>query len=581
MERTQNRWWDGLLCGCLILLSVIISFPFAEMGFNDDFSYVKTAFDYAQTGHLIYNGWAAPMLGWQAVWGSWFIKLFGFSFSAVRWSMLPVSLATAWLFFAVLTRFRISRRNAYFGTLLFGFSPLFIPLAASFMTDMSCEFVLLLCIYLCQRAVAAKTDAATIGWVAAAATTNAIGGTARQITWLGILVMVPATAWLLRKCRGVLIAGFIFWCLGAAFIFACVRWLNRQPYALPEEVLPQAKFSLAFMASRVGLDLIKEYFFLALLTLPILVAWMLRMKKLRLLPLAVILVLTGAFQFSSLKFNRDYHLLPWLHDFVGDLGLNSGDRFSWFLGRAPVVMNNQTRYMLSYIIMVIGVVFIVDLLRDRKGGAIKESIANWLKADPNLPSNQEFWILVPFFVAYFVLLIPRSIDSQVLDRYLFVPLPFVILWLLQLYQRRFSQPLPLISYAILAVIALFSVGGTHDEYALNRARLQAASVLLNSGVPDNKMMLGLDYDSRTQFKYFHAIAAPHARVPEWIYHASPRPDLPDDCVIWSWEMTPAVRPEYFVVFSPLPCLAPSHFAPISYHAWLPPFHRTIYIERHP
>ena len=81
MERTQNRWWDGLLCGCLIVLSVLISFPFAEMGFNDDFSYVKTAYDYARTGHLIYNGWAAPMLGWQAVWGSWFIRLFGFSFS--------------------------------------------------------------------------------------------------------------------------------------------------------------------------------------------------------------------------------------------------------------------------------------------------------------------------------------------------------------------------------------------------------------------------------------------------------------------------------------------------------------------
>jgi hypothetical protein len=464
--------------------------------------------------------------------------------------------------------------------LLFGFSPLFIPLAASFMTDLPSEFVILLCTYLCQRAVAAGTDAKSIGWLAAAAATNIIGGTARQIAWLGILVIVPSTAWLLRKRRGVLIAGVAFWCLGVAFILACVHWLNRQPYSLPEEIFPKSKVPLTFMISRVGLDVVKEFFFLALLTLPLLLAWILRMKRLGLTWLSLICVLTAAFQFSSFKMNRGYHLLPWVHDFVGDLGLNAGSRFSWFLGRAPAVMNDRTRYVVSYIVMVIAVVFVVDILRVRKT-PIKKSIANWLKADPGVPSNQEFWIIVPFVVAYFVMLVPRSVDSQVLDRYLFALLPIAILWVLQLYRKYFSQPLPAASYVALAGIAIFSVGGTHDWFALNRARLQAASVLHSSGVPDNKMMLGLDYDSRTQFKYFPAIAAPRARVPDWIYHASPRPDLPDDCVIWSWEMTPAVRPEYFVVFSPLPCLVPSDFAPISYHAWLPPFHRTIYIERHP
>jgi len=42
-----------------------------------------------------------------------------------------------WLFFALLVRFGISRRNAAFGALMLGLSPLFVPLAASYMTDVS------------------------------------------------------------------------------------------------------------------------------------------------------------------------------------------------------------------------------------------------------------------------------------------------------------------------------------------------------------------------------------------------------------------------------------------------------------
>jgi hypothetical protein len=38
------------------------------MGFADDFSYIKTALVYAQTGHFVYNGWATAMFGWQIPW---------------------------------------------------------------------------------------------------------------------------------------------------------------------------------------------------------------------------------------------------------------------------------------------------------------------------------------------------------------------------------------------------------------------------------------------------------------------------------------------------------------------------------
>lgn len=137
MRTERARWWEGQACGAVVVACILCSLPYAEMGFIDDWSYVKTAFEYARTGHFVYNGWATAMLGWQVPWGALFAKMFGYTFSAVRASMLPVALASVWLFFALLVRFGISRRNAAFGALMLGLSPLFVPLAASYMTDVS------------------------------------------------------------------------------------------------------------------------------------------------------------------------------------------------------------------------------------------------------------------------------------------------------------------------------------------------------------------------------------------------------------------------------------------------------------
>lgn len=137
MRTERARWWEGQAYGAVVVACILCSLPYAEMGFIDDWSYVKTAFEYARTGHFVYNGWATAMLGWQVPWGALFAKMFGYTFSAVRASMLPVALASVWLFFALLVRFGITRHNAVFGALMLGLSPLFVPLAASYMTDVS------------------------------------------------------------------------------------------------------------------------------------------------------------------------------------------------------------------------------------------------------------------------------------------------------------------------------------------------------------------------------------------------------------------------------------------------------------
>src|ERR1700723_2308213 len=236
MPEQSHAVRNGIICASVTAASVLASWPFAEMGFVDDWSYVKTAFVFARTGHIVYNGWATAMLGWAIPWAALFIKLFGFTFTAVRLSTLPLAMLSVYLLHASLVRFGITARNAIVGALTLGLSPLFLPLAASYMTDIACLFCILLCLYLCQRALTAHSDRATILWLACAALTNIAGGTIRQIAWLGTLVMVPSTAWLLRWRAGVKHTAGLLWIGSVLDVIACMRRLERQPYALPEKI---------------------------------------------------------------------------------------------------------------------------------------------------------------------------------------------------------------------------------------------------------------------------------------------------------------------------------------------------------
>src|SRR3981189_1433464 len=189
MPEQSHAVRNGIICACVPAAALLVSWPVAEMGFVDDWSYVKTAFVFARTGHIVYNGWATAMLGWAIPWAALFIKLFGFSFTAVRLSTVPLAMASVYLLHASLVRFGITARNAIMGALTLGLSPLFLPLAASYMTDVAGLFCILLGRHLWQRGLPAHSNRTMILWVTCAALTNIAAGRVRQIVWLGTLVM--------------------------------------------------------------------------------------------------------------------------------------------------------------------------------------------------------------------------------------------------------------------------------------------------------------------------------------------------------------------------------------------------------
>lgn len=64
----KRRLW-ALGCALSLLLCVPLVKPWLDMGTIDDVSYTRSAQLLAETGHIIYNGWAAPILGWHLYWG--------------------------------------------------------------------------------------------------------------------------------------------------------------------------------------------------------------------------------------------------------------------------------------------------------------------------------------------------------------------------------------------------------------------------------------------------------------------------------------------------------------------------------
>jgi hypothetical protein len=310
----------SLLCALALVSCVALAHPIVSMGVDDDFSYMWIARKLADTGHIVYNGWSEPMLGWQLYLGALFIKLFGFSYTVMRLSVLVVAVATVVLINRLFVRFGINEWNASVGTLAIAVSPLFLPLAFSFMTDIPGLFCVVLCIYGCVRALQAETIREAIAWLVFAGLTNIIGGTVRQVVWLGVLVLVPSATWWMRRRRGVLLAGALLWIFGVGVAVAATHWFKHQPYTISESILGNSSARLGILNSLIGQGLAG-----CLLLSPILIGYLVKFPwckaRMRKQACAVVVATTAVAVVFAIRHKEFYWLAPFSENFLNSRGL--------------------------------------------------------------------------------------------------------------------------------------------------------------------------------------------------------------------------------------------------------------------
>jgi hypothetical protein len=515
------------------------------------------------------------MLIWQLYLGAAFIKLFGFSFTTIRSSTLLVSLALAFFLQRTLVRAGITERNATIGTLALVLSPLYLLLSVTFMSDIHGLFAIVLCLYGCLRALQSATSRAAIGWLAFAVASNAICGTSRQLAWLGILVMLPSTLWLLRARRRVLIAGSVVTLTGAFFILGCMAWLKHQPYTLSESLhISTVRFAaLAQQFFHFFLDIPFLLFAITVLFLP-------QIRKSGRRQLAIAAAALVVYALLAFHLRR----LPFLEPASGDWFTIYGGYQSLPQGTAPFFFHTWIQALLTLATLA-GVAGLASLLiRARRALPLNDS-------STGISWNQLGVLVVPFSIAYLFLLGCRAAAilgapdwatyhyQAVLDRYALGLLVIALLCLVRFYQERVQSRLPLAAIILVGLTAICGVAITHNTFAFYRARVAMAAELQSAGIPETSIDNGWEYNMLVELKFSDHINDSAITYPAGAYVPIPKPSATKCPMVW-YDKTPRIRPVYGVSYDPNACDGPAPFAPTHYSRWLTGTPGTLYAVRY-
>jgi Dolichyl-phosphate-mannose-protein mannosyltransferase len=557
-------------CAAAVAIAFFLSWPFAELPFNDDFSYTFTARQLAQTGHLTYNGWATAAITTQAFWGALIIKVFGFSFTALRISTLPFAMASAAICYLLARRCGLSRNSAVFASLTMSLGPMFLPLATSFMSDVPGLMFMLLSLYALIRCADSNRGGGQLSWLAAGALTALLGGMDRQIVWIVPLAVVPYLMIVRRRSAGFLFAAGLAWIIVLLGAFAMVQWFNAQPYAIPEPPLSQSFVMILQQPQRLWQTILALWLTTVMLALPaMLLAGLVALRDLLalwksprgLMALATILLLA----FFLVRFPR-FLEMPWLGNMLTPQGILGKVEI---LGHRPTVLPRWLRQVIGAIVWTATAMIVADLLaslpHSREAG---RRIRDRLFRMPTAAI-----CIVILTVAYTFVLLTRVGRDLVFDRYTLPLVPlFAILallwWQNASIQANVQRLFWRIGLVVLCVYSLFSIASTQEVFSLGRARVEAMRTLNAAGVPATDVEDGIEQMAWTQLEVVGHINNPDIRNPPGAYHEG-------------GGFTPVITAGFEVEASPDPRSSAILAGDVEYFSLLPPLHRRIYIYHAP
>jgi len=413
-------------------------------------------------------------------------------------------------------------------------------------------------------------------WIGLAALTNALGGTVRQIAWLGVLVMVPSTLWLLRRKKTVLLCGGVLNLAGMGIVLLALRWFSHQPYALSEPLLPEvidarAAENVVNTAVRAGAELV-------LLLLPLLCAFFAPLRHLNRRMAAIFAAVCLPFLlFGSVEL-RHHALKYWLAPFWGDFVTARGVvNVHPIIGQRPIVLPEGVCLLLTIATIAALAAFLAVLFGRTVRGLVPPSEAACI-------SWQALGVLLlPFCLANIALFTPRASSGDFKDRYLLPLMVASILALARYCQERLQPSLPVVGVVVLLVFGAFSVAATHDLFAMYRGILTATREVRAGGVPETAIGGSWEHDGWTQLQVAGYVNDRRIRVPHGAYVPQPPSGRSPACAgdLFDPANLPAMRPRYGLSFDPAQCVWQGEFPAVTYRTWLAPQRNTIYIVKYP
>jgi hypothetical protein len=560
----------GALAGALAL-----AWPFAEGGIVDDFAYVHMVKVLADTGRFAYNGWPTAMIGLQAWWAAAWVHLFGFSFTLVRLSVLPLAYGAVVLASMLARRACLGPRDSLFVGLTIAVMPLFFRLVPTFMTDLPALCFLLASLYAFTRAAEApdRGDArpwSTAGWLVTATALALAGGTIRQNVWLAAPVGAACVAALRGTGRPARLAAAVCCVVGVACLLAGTRWFNRQPYAIPSQLtLAASPIDLLMGVGQAVKKALVQMLPGLAFCLPPLLAARVRSRTAALVWIGSAAVACCLLWSQILRAGRAGHPLPTFGLWGG-----LGETHAW--ARSLVA----TAWLGLRLTPVVAGVAVAGIELRCRGRA---AVADLIRLPPAL------LITLAYLAAYTgaVALASRT-TGGLFDRYVLPHIPILTIWMM-LYTRRSLAAVPPGAraaaagegwgWAALAVAGAVAIADTHDSFAITRARLTAIARLEALGVPRERIMAGMSLDGWEQIERGGHVNDRRLQRPPGAY----RPLPPDgDAAVPLRGCLPLLVPEYIVTADPL--FFPGDGSPlpeVPFTTWLPPYDQQVRVHHQP
>jgi hypothetical protein len=116
-------------------LTEILIHPAGNFPLNDDWSYSLSLQEWFGNHHYHLQGWTSMPLLSQLTWGLLFCKIFGFSFTVLRYSTLVLGLAGGIGAYFLSREFSGNRGACFLAALILLLNPIYLNLSNTFMTD--------------------------------------------------------------------------------------------------------------------------------------------------------------------------------------------------------------------------------------------------------------------------------------------------------------------------------------------------------------------------------------------------------------------------------------------------------------
>ena len=522
-RRQETLGLKGHLLAVAAAVAVVAAIgPGGDFPLSDDWSYAHSARTLCESGRLDILPWTGASMVLQAWYGAALCRIFGFSFEVLRASTLVLAVVGGLGFLLLAARAGLGRRASLLACVVFALGPLYLNLSFTFMTDVPFTVLLLWSAYFYATGIEEERPGPLL-WAALLCAASVL------VRQHGIFLALAASAAIIssRPRSPARAAAALAAPLATLLVFHIWLFFFHGPPAGIENKVSELYAARPTVIANSAFRAL-EYLGLLLAPVSAALAASLRTKWRHVAALAAALALVAGF-----LYRREGALMFYLTNLLYDWGLGALTlRDALFLGLGPPLSLGK------------GAAVALTVSATVSAAAL---LVAWSQAGARKTPVKRFLLLAAVFLFAGSLLHA----GFYFDRYLLPVLPFAAASALAVSPRlRPSAP----AWVLAVAVAGYSVAGTHDYMAWNRARHQAVGWLHARGAVPEEIDGGMEYNA------WHLAAGSGS----WPTKEEARPGQEDSKKSWWW----VADDRYVLSFRPL--AGYSQINSFAHSRWLAP-----------